>query len=417
MWLLDKIRHKKPNNSKLAPMLNGRAPIFSQFGTDIYASDVVQQALKCIVDEMKKLIPRHIRYINGEPKSIDDDIQAVLDDPNDLMTTTEFIEKTVWLLLLNSNAFIIPVYRIEVDESNKEQRRRYEALYPVQPINVYFIEDATGTLFVQFIFANGFQTTIPYSDVIHIKYNYSINDYMGGNQFGQPNNDPLLKTLQLNHELLQGIARAMNASYAINGVVKYNSILDKDEMDNAIASFENKLQNNQSGFLPIDLKAEFTPFARKSEIVDENVLKFIDDKILRNWGIPIDILRGDYSKETYEAFYQKTLEPLITSLSQAFTKHMFTRRERSFGNRIVFYPNELIFMTVQQKLQLIDTLAPQGGGYVNEYRAWMGLPPIPELEGVRYMSLNWINAANADKYQIGKVNVDVVDESKQETIT
>ncbi len=36
-------------------MLNGYTPIFSQFGNDIYASDVVQQAIVCIVDEMKKI--------------------------------------------------------------------------------------------------------------------------------------------------------------------------------------------------------------------------------------------------------------------------------------------------------------------------------------------------------------------------
>ena len=52
MGLFDKLFHRKPKNSKFAPMLNGYAPLFSQFGTNIYASDVVQQALKCIVDEM-----------------------------------------------------------------------------------------------------------------------------------------------------------------------------------------------------------------------------------------------------------------------------------------------------------------------------------------------------------------------------
>lgn len=41
--------------------------------------------------------------------------------------------------------------------------------------------------------------------------------------------------------------------------------------------------------------------------------------------------------------------------------------------------------------------------------------PLPELEGKRYMSLNWIDAENADQYQVGKVNVDVVD--KAETVT
>ena len=48
--LLKKFTNKK-NNYKYLPMLNGYTPIFSQFGNDIYASDVVQQAIVCIVDE------------------------------------------------------------------------------------------------------------------------------------------------------------------------------------------------------------------------------------------------------------------------------------------------------------------------------------------------------------------------------
>ena len=37
---------------------------------------------------------------------------------------------------------------------------------------------------------------------------------------------------------------------------------------------------------------------------------------------------------------------------------------------------------------------------------------MAELEGQRFVSLNWVNADDASKYQLGKVNVDVVDESK-----
>ncbi|MEE1048330.1 MAG: phage portal protein [Clostridia bacterium] len=417
MGLFDKLFHRKPKNSKFAPMLNGYAPLFSQFGTNIYASDVVQQALKCIVDEMKKLNPQHVRVIrNGDVEPQYGSFQAVLDEPNEFMTTTEFIEKCVWLLLLNYNVFIIPVYRVWRDQKTGEEKRYYEALYPILPTQVNFIESA-GRLYTEFWFASGYSTTIPYDDVIHVKYNYSVNDYMGGNQFGQPDNEPLLKTLQLNHQLLQGIAKAMNASYAVNGVVKYNTLLDNGKTEAALKELEQKLRNSESGFLPLDLKAEFTPFEHNSEIVNADTLKFIDEKILRNWGIPIDILSGDYSKETYEAFYQKAIEPLIKSFSQAFTKKMFTKREKAFGNQIQFYPEDLIFLSMTQRVELVTQLSPTGGLYENEKRAMFGLRPLPELVGKRYMSLNWIDANNADQYQIGKVNVDVVDEEKQESIT
>ena len=416
MEWFNKLFRRPPKDRKFAPTFDGFTPIYTQFGTNIYASDVVQQALKCIVDEMKKLNPTHVRYKGNDPVPVRSTVQDVLDMPNDLMTTSEFLEKICWLLLMNYNAFIIPTYYTWIDDKTGAERRYYESLYPINPTQVDFIEDASGRLFVTFLFWNGYTTTIPYDDVIHIRYNFSVNQYMGGNMMGQPDHEALLGTLQLNNNLLQGVARAMNASYAVNGIVKYNTLLDDGKTEAALKELENKLRNSESGFLPLDLKAEFTPLERKIALVDKPTLEFIDSKILRNWGVPLAILTGDYTKEQYEAFYQKTLEPLALAISQAFTKKLFTTRERAFGNKIAMYPKELIFMTVSQTLEMINTLAPTGGLFENEKRVALGLRPMPELEGKRYMSLNWIDATNADQYQVGKVNVDVVDENKQESI-
>lgn len=413
MKWFDKLFKKQPKDTKFAPTMDGFVPIYSQFGTNIYASDVVQQALKCIVDEMKKLNPTHVRYKDNDPIPIRGDVQDVLNNPNQLMTTSEFLEKTIWLLMLNYNVFIIPTYYTWIDDKTGVERRYYESLYPINPTQVDFIEDASGRLYVKFWFWNGETTTIKYDDVIHIKYNYSINEYMGGNQLGQPDHAALLETLELNQNLLQGIAKAMNASYAVNGVVKYNTMLDDGKTEKALKDLETKLQNSQSGFLPLDLKAEFTPLDRKTMIVDEPTLKFIDEKILRNWGVPLAILTGDYTKAQYNAFYQKTLEPLIIAVSQALTKKMFTSREKAFGNKIELYPKDLIFMTVEQTLEMVKLLSNTGAMFENEKRVAFGLKPLPELEGKRFTSLNWIDANAANAYQVGKnENVDIVDEVK-----
>lgn len=415
MSWIDKLFRKKPKNWTYAPSLDSILPIYSQFGTDIYASDVVQQALKCIVDEMKKLNPTHVRMEGNDPVPVSGStVQAVLNDPNPLMTTADFLEKSVWLLLMNYNVFILPVFRTWTDRATGQERRYYEALYPIKPQIVNFIEDLSGRLFVQFMFWDGETTTVPYDDVIHVKWNYSVNEYMGGNELGQPDHGPLLKTLQLNDQLLKGVAKAMNASYQVNGVVKYNSLLDEDKMQKALQKLETQLKNSESGFLPIDLKAEFIPFERKTEMVDEDTLAFIDEKILRNFGVPLPILTGNYTQEQYNAFYQKTLEPLIIAFGQAITKKLFTDREKAYGNKVELYPKDLVFMSVDQTLRMIEILAPSGALFENEKRTALGLRPLPELEGLRYMSLNWIDANNAAAYQVGNVNVDIVDEEKTE---
>lgn len=407
MGWLDKLKRKPQKNNTYAQMLDGYTPIFSQFGQNIYASDVVQQAISCIVSECIKLLPTHVRQLGTDCTPVaDSHIQKVLDYPNEIMTTSEFIEKFVWNLFFNYNSWIIPTYRIWIDKNTGEERRYYTGLYPVQPTNVEFQQDGTGKLWVKLGFANNYETTLPYSDVIHIKHHFSVNEFMGGNAQGQPDNYSLLKTLQLNKDLLDGVSNAMKASFAINGVVKFNTMLDDGKTAKAMAELEEKLRNNESGFLPLDLKSEFTPLTHDVQLVDADTLKFIDEKILRHFGVSLPILTGDYTKQQYEAFYQKTIEPLVVHISNAFSKTLFTDGEKSHHNKIKFYAKDLIFMSIDQKIQMLKELAPTGAIFENEKRVIFGMRPVAELEGKRYMSLNWIDANKANTYQVGKESGD-----------
>lgn len=392
MGLIDYFKQKK-TNMKYARMLNGYVPIFSQFGDDIYASDVVQQAINCIVKEMKKLTPMHERQLDSESEyvPIRGNIQSVLENPNPLMTTADFLEKIVWQLFFNYNAFVLPTW---------DGRNNLTGLYPIQPTQVEFLEDPNGTLAIHLLFANQYETTVYYADVIHIRHNYSINEFMGGDKTGRPNNQALLKTLELNHVLLQGIAKGLKSSFAINGVAKYNTMLDGEKMEENIRELERRIANGESGILPMDIKGEYIPIKKDIKMVDKDTLEFIDSKILRNYGVSLPILTGDYTKEQYEAFYQKTLEPLIIALSQAFTKGIFTKREKGFRNRIMFYAKKLIFMTTDQKLEMIRLLGDSGALYENEKRAAFGLAPLPELAGKRMQSLNYVDINIANKYQL-----------------
>lgn len=398
MGIFDFLKKKQsaepmPSNMNYAVTPNVYMPLFSQYGDDIFVSDVVQQAVSCIAGEMRKLKPQHVAKRDGEEIAVNSDVQNVLDNPNPTMGSADFLEKITWLLYLNYNAFIIPQW---------DSNGRLLALYPIKPSTVTFLQDKSGALFVKFDFPNLYTATLRYDDVIHIRYRYSVNDLMGGNVNGQPDNDALLKTLELNDTMLKGVAKAMNASYAVNGIVKYNSILDNGRTEAALKEITDRLANDQSGFLPLDLKAEFVPLKREVSMVDEATLKFIDEKILRHFGVPISILSGDFSKDEYESFFSKSLEPLIITYSQAFTKTLFSKRASyGFGNKVVFYSEDLIFMTMSQKLEMVRLLGDSGALYENEKRRIFGMKPLAELNGVRLQSLNYVDVKLAAQYQTG----------------
>ena len=381
-------KNKKEDNKNLGRVkgLDWWSPLYSQFGSDIYASDVVQQAINCIVREMKKLSPQHVQT-KGENYmlAVNDDVQAVLDNPNELMTTTDLIEKIIWQLFFNYNAFVLPVF----------ENGKLVALFPLQPQQVDFLQDASENYFVKFTFANGYKDTIKYSDIIHIRYNYSVSEFMGGNKNGQPDHKALLKSLELNEDLLLGVSKAMKSSFAINGVVKYNTMIDGEKTEKALERLTAALKKNESGFMPLDMKAEFIPFNRQVNLVDEKTLKFIDEKILRHFGVPLCILTGDYTKAQYEAFYQKTIEPIIVTMSQAFTKAIFSKRESNgFGHKIVFNQKLLNFMTMNEKIQWLTLASNCGAITINEMRAIIGYAPYDdeELGNTPVMSKNFGDA-------------------------
>lgn len=375
-----------------ARMLNGRMPIFSSFGENIYASDVVQQACYCIVKEVKKLTPRHIRGMQGtDVMPVAGHLQAVLDDPNAVMTTAKMLERIAWSYLITYNAWIVPA---------RDEAGRVVAFWPVNPQRVTFIEDQGGRLAVTLEFADGTETTVFYSDVIHVCHHYHENDYLGGDANGQPDYSAILQTVELNDTLMQGVAKGLKASYAVNGVVKYNTMLDDGTMKANIDALADRLQANESGLMGLDIKGEYVPIGKDIKLVDKDTLEFVDSKILRHFGVPLPILTGDYTPEQYAAFYQSTIEPIVVSLSQAFTKGTFTRMEIGHKNKIEFYPEELIFMTTGQKLEMVRLLGDSGDLYANEKRRIFGMVPLLELVGKRTQSLNYVDVNIANQYQL-----------------
>ena len=398
---------RRDNNYKRANTTQYYTPSYSTYiNHNVYDSDAVQQAIRCIVQEIKKLEPRHIVRDKGRKKVVYDDIQAALDYPNELMTTPDFLEKIIYNLFVYYNSYILPVW----------ENGELTALYPLQPTHVDFLQDASNTLFIKLTFANGYESTIRYRDIIHIRYNFGASEYLGGDIEGKPDIKALQKGVNLNESLLNGVEKSIKSSYAVNGVVKYNTMIDDGKTDKELARLTEKLNNNENGFMSLDLKGEFIPFKRDVQIVDEATLKFVDEKVLRNWGVSKSIITGDYTPEQYAAFYQKVLEPIVITMNAAFTKALFTKKGiTEFGHKVVFYTSELNFMSMTDKKDIADLLSTTGSICVDELRDLFGFVPCDDevLGKTMVMSKNFGDALSV-KDQV-KDEVDAIKSLAKDT--
>lgn len=358
-----------------APTMSGAMPFYAPFGDSLYASDIVIQSIRCKANEFKKLDPRHIRLTNGTQGVItDSSVARVLRRPNEYMTTADFLEKCAILLELNKNVFIYPQYYV-----NQAGVKVFEKLYPLKPSTVEYWVDKGGRYYIHFGFGNGYETTIPASDVIHWRKDF-YDDYFGGNS-GFDDTRGQLKAVREYDKLCQSISKAVAVSCQINGVMQYNSYLADEKMEAERAAFEEKLARNESGILFTDNKMEYTHLSRDVKLVDAETLKFFYDVILRANGTSLPILSGDYTKAQKEAYYEHALEADIKSLGQAMSKCMFTEREEAFGNEIVLYPNNIVFMSMENKIAALDSGLPAGIFLKDEARELLGYPPLPNGQG------------------------------------
>lgn len=386
-------------------MLDGYSPIFSQFGQNVYASDVVQMCIDIIATECSKLRPQHIRTDkNGIQVTVNSSINRLFKfAPNELMTTRDFIEKIIWLLYMNYNAFIYPTYEVKTNDRGNTYRN-YTGFYPLNPTQVTFLQDTTGKLFVELGFANGDKFTLAYSNIIHLRKKFSVNDVMGGGMDGQPDNKALLKVLQINDTVLQGLEKAIKTSLTIRGIIKINTLMDDEKQQAERRRFEEAINSSKSGILPLDLKGDYIDLKPDPKIIDKDTLEFLEKKILYYYGVSMPILSGDFTDEQYQAFYEKTLEPLIISLGQAFSKCIFTQRELEVGNEIVFYPQKLLFTNTKNKIAVADILGNRGALTNNQLLELFGYPPY-EGGDERYMSLNYIDVTLANEYQMKRAGM------------
>lgn len=405
MGWLQKLQNKAINKVFYwANSVNG-TPSFSQFGNNIMNDETVFTITNRILDEYSKMNPRHIRVVKGKQVDVtNNNLNEILKNPNNLMTQSDFLRKCAWLRETYKNCFIYPTYDLYYNPTNGRTKKVYKALYPLQPAQVDFFEDDLGIIYVDFTFMNGEHSgKIRYDEVIHWRKEFGENEYMGGDINGTANNTALLKHLQENDKLLQATFKSIEGSLRINGILKLNGYINKENSEKERKEFEKKLETNQSGILSLDNGGEYTPIPYYGRNVSKDILKFFDDKIRRHYGVSEAILDGDYTAEQKEAFYETVLESGAISLGQALERVLLTPFERSNGNTIICYTSEIQMMSAQNKIKIAELLLPVGGVNTNTILSWFGEPPV-EGGDEYYMSLNWVKKSIADEYQLSKYN-------------
>ena len=391
--------------SKYNSWLMDGAPIFTSFGKDIYLSDFVNNAIDRVASEISKIELKSIVQSGDVLQIQNDDITRLFRfKPNPLQTTSDFFANVEWLRRKYRNAFIYPQYEI-ITLPNGRQFKRYIAFYPLKPSNIYIGENNGAVWEIRMDFEDGKSYTLPYADLIHMKWRRGASTTIGGgDDYGNVNDFEIVRTLDALDKTIQGLPKSIEASLQVKGVYHAKTLADQDKLSKIRDDFENHITTSKSGMIATDLAGEFTPVNIRAAEIPETALKFLKSVIQERYGVSAAILSGDYNGDQHSAFYQTAIEDFIVQFEQAFTACVFTPREQDVGHRAKCYYSKVNYMATADKMNLANLAKETGIMTLNQINEMYGIEPF-EGGNRRLQSLNYVNIEDIDAYQKGKAGI------------
>lgn len=365
MWLLDKIFNKSKSVAKYK-MVQDLGNGFYTWNGRMYQSDIVSSCIRPKSKFAGKLVAKHIRrnendlQVNPEPY-----LRILLEEPNPFMSFQVFLEKMTNQLEINNNAFALIIR----DEFNLPCE-----IYPIPCLSVEAIYGPQGDLFLKFTLKNGLTLTFPYTDIIHIRQHFIDNDI-----FGESRIDSLVPLMDVITTTDQGIVKAIKNGNAIKWLLKFTSILKPEDINKATKEFSDNylsIDNDMGGAAATDGKYDVQQVTPNDYVPNAAILDRTITRLYNIFGTNEKIIQNKFNEDEWNAYFEGEIEPLAMQLSNEFSRKLFTKRERAFGNKIIFEAATLQYASMNTKLQLVQ-MVDRGSLTPNEWRDIFNLAPVP----------------------------------------
>lgn len=341
---------------------------------NIYKSDIVRAAVRPYVNAVGKLVAKHIRdtiVTDGtHTMQINPDaaIRFLLEDPNPYMTGQKFQERMATQLKLNGNAFALIA---------RDDMANPIGLYPLNATQVDADYRADGSLYLKFTINDGRSSklyTFDYDDVIHLRGDYGDSNDL----FGASPVESLLPLMEIVGTTDRGIVNAIKNSSVVRWLLKFTNSMRPEDLDAQAQKFAANFLSTEkgTGVAATDAKADAQQVDPKDYVPNAAQMDRTTQRIYSTFNTNQNIVMSTYTEDQWNAYYESQIEPDVRQFGDVMTRKVFSRRQRGFGNKIVYEASNLATASMNTKLGLL-AMVDRGAMTPNEWRSTLNLSPLP----------------------------------------
>ena len=344
-------------------MLDGYRPHFTNFGGNIYESEIIRAAINARATHISKL---KVEMMGTARPALQNKMKH---GPNSLQTWSQFMYRLSTILDIHNTAFIVPIY---------DQFGEPSGVFTPLPHKCEVIQ-YNDTPFLRYEFQWGERAAIELSYcgiMTRFQYKHDL--------FGE-SNSALLPTVDLIHIINQGIDEGVKsaATYRFSAQVTNFTKVEDLKKERQRFTEENFSRDAEGGGLLLfpNTYRDIKQIDVKPWVIDADQMKVINKSIYDYFGVNEDVLENKAYGDAWAAFYEGAIEPFAIQFSEVMTKMLFTLREQSNGNCVMATANRLQYLSNADKLAVSAQMADRGLMTRNEIREIWNLTPLPDPIG------------------------------------
>lgn len=284
--------------------------------------------------------------------------------PNPLMCASVFWERTAYFYFTYNNAFIY---------NERDNTGSIIALWSINPTSVRFDKISTGEILLKFDL-NGRSVVMPYSEIIHLAREVTTDAMFGG-----PANRSIRKVIDLINLNYKGIENAILTSTYIRFLGEYVTKLSESEKRRKAKDFTKNFLNVKDkdpiGIIPTDSAMRLTQLnTAQQKTANYAEVNQWNQAVYKFFGCSEKVISGSATEDEMIAYYERTIEVFFMRAAQEMTRKIFTEREFSAGNRIVYSDKNILYSSTKTRLEIFKAARELGAFTLGTLGDLLGLP-------------------------------------------
>ena len=187
----------------------------------------------------------------------------------------------------------------------------------------------------------------------------------------------------------------------------------KQQAEERRRDIEMQLAGSKYGIAYTDGTEKITQLNRP---VENNLMKqieYLTNMLYSQLGLTQEILNGSADEKTMLNYYNRTIEPIVSSIVDEMKRKFLTKTARTQGQSIVYFRNPFKLVPVAELAEISDKLTRNEIASSNEIRQIIGWRPSDEPGADELRNKN-LNQSKEELQSSGKIQNEVKNDEKED---